>query len=101
MVLEIILIAILFSYSLLASRLVYAQNKREAQYKEYLDFVNEYLEELEELITTADNIINVVDHRGHFRTDDEVETFFEALKEIRNKLVEFNISNATEIKEEE
>ncbi len=64
-------------------------------YEELLENYEEYMATITELIEKSNQTIQQVDANGHFSSDDEVGTFFEALKAIQAALNEFSVKNMT------
>lgn len=59
-----------------------------------------YLSSLCELIEESNKIIDIADSKGHFRTDDEIEGFFDVLKEVQTILNKFNFENISSQEQE-
>ncbi len=64
-------------------------------YEQLLESYEEYMATITELIEKSNRTIQQVDANGHFSSDDEVGTFFEALKAIQTALNEFSVKNMT------
>lgn len=62
-------------------------------YETLIDSYEEYLASLADIIETSNQVIQQVDYNGHFRTDDELETFFDAIKQIQKILNEASIKS--------
>lgn len=60
-------------------------------YEQVLESYEQYILNLSNLIEESNKVIDVVDSKGHFRTDDEIEVFFQALKTIQSRLNEFTL----------
>ena len=52
-----------------------------------------YILEVSEVIEKSNELINEVDQKGTFKSDDEVGTFFDYLKEIQGILNNYKISD--------
>jgi hypothetical protein len=56
-----------------------------------VELYEKYIENIGNLIKVSKDVIDQVDARGSYRTDDELETFFEALKSIQLELDKFQV----------
>lgn len=61
-----------------------------------VELYEKYIENIGNLIKVSKDVIDQVDSRGSYRTDDELETFFEALKSIQLELDKFQIEISNE-----
>lgn len=57
-----------------------------------------YIFELSGVIEDSNKLINEIDSRGTFRSDDEVGAFFEHVKEIQSILDGYRVTNLNEKK---
>lgn len=69
--------------------------KQVESYEQVLEGYEEYMAQITELIEKSNSSIKQVDQNGHFSSDDEVGTFFEALKAIQSALNKFSVKNMT------
>jgi hypothetical protein len=71
------------------------------EYSTAIDIQTKYLQDISNTITIGRDHINKIDERGIFQADDEVGTFFEAIKVIQDNLNKYaqEVDNA-EKKEE-
>ena len=53
----------------------------------------QYIDAISIVINDSNNVIQELDNRGAFESDDEVGTFFRSLKEIQTILNQFNNKN--------
>jgi biopolymer transport protein ExbB/TolQ len=63
----------------------------EQEYMPALELYEKYITSMDMIIQVSAQKIREVDARGVYKTDDEVEFFFEALKEIQANLDKFQI----------
>jgi hypothetical protein len=52
-----------------------------------------YLNKISDIIEFSDKKLKEVDHKGSFKSDDEVGFFFEEIKQIQTTLNQFKIKN--------
>ncbi len=52
-----------------------------------------YLEKLSQIIEITDEKLQKLDHKGSFKSDDEIGFFFNQVMELQKILNEFNIQN--------
>jgi len=52
-----------------------------------------YLNKLSDIIEFSDKKLKEVDHKGSFKSDDEVGFFFEEIKQIQSTLNQFKVKN--------
>jgi hypothetical protein len=52
-----------------------------------------YLNKISDIIEFSDKKLKEVDHKGSFKTDDEVGFFFEEIKQIQGTLNQFKVKN--------
>jgi hypothetical protein len=52
-----------------------------------------YLNKLSDIIEFSDKKLKEVDHKGSFKSDDEVGFFFEEIKQIQDTLNQFKVKN--------
>ena len=52
-----------------------------------------YLNKISDIIEFSDKKLREVDHKGSFKTDDEVGFFFEEIKQIQGTLNQFKVKN--------
>jgi hypothetical protein len=52
-----------------------------------------YLNKISDIIEFSDKKLKEVDHKGSFKSDDEVGFFFEEIKQIQNTLNQFKVKN--------
>ena len=52
-----------------------------------------YLNKISDTIEEADKKLKEVDHKGSFKSDDEVGFFFEEIKQIQDALNQFKVKN--------
>jgi hypothetical protein len=55
-----------------------------------------YLEKLSQIIELTDERLQKIDHKGTFKSDDEIGFFFNQVIELQKILNEFNIKNLEE-----
>lgn len=96
---EFIIIAVSF-YIVISFYLIYAFYKRDLIYESHITNINNFLTQLATLITDIETTIERVDSQGHFRTDDEVEDFFNALKSIKTELLNFKVDNVDSLSDD-
>lgn len=58
----------------------------------YITFFMKYFDQLSKIIRISDAKIKEVDHKGAFKSDDEIGFFFENIKEIQDTLNEFDLT---------
>jgi len=92
MITTIIILCILCSILLVVSINLFRQLET---YEQVLENYEEYIARITELIDKSNTTIKQVDANGHFSSDDEVGTFFEALQAIQTALNEFSVKNMT------
>lgn len=92
MITAIIILCILCCVLLVVSINLFRQVET---YEQVLESYEEYMARITELVEKSDRTIQQVDANGHFSSDDEVGTFFEALKAIQVALNEFSVKNMT------
>jgi hypothetical protein len=63
----------------------------EQEYIPAIDLYEKYITNIDMLIQVSSQKIKEVDARGSYKTDDEVEFFFDALKDIQANLDKFQI----------
>jgi hypothetical protein len=51
------------------------------------------LNKISDIIEFSDKKLKEVDHKGSFKTDDEVGFFFEEIKQIQGTLNQFKVKN--------
>ena len=79
--------------SIISSAMVYFSLKRIEQYEEYLL-------QIQDIITHSDRQLKIIDEKGTFESDDEVGFFFSEIKSIQLVLNNmFEIENDEEIKD--
>ena len=52
-----------------------------------------YLNKISDIIEFSDKKLREVDHKGSFKSDDEVGFFFEEIKQIKETLNQFKVKN--------
>ena len=52
-----------------------------------------YLNKISDIIEFSDKKLKEVDHKGSFKSDDEVGFFFEEIKQIQETLNQFKVKN--------
>ena len=52
-----------------------------------------YLNKISDIIEFSDKKLKEVDHKGSFKSDDEVGFFFEEIKQIQSTLNQFKVKN--------
>jgi len=52
-----------------------------------------YLNKISDIIEFSDKKLKEVDHKGSFKSDDEVGFFFEEIKQIQDTLNQFKVKN--------
>jgi len=52
-----------------------------------------YLNKISDIIEFSDKKLKEVDHKGSFKSDDEVGFFFEEIKQIQDALNQFKVKN--------
>ena len=52
-----------------------------------------YLNKISDIIEFSDKKLKEVDHKGSFKSDDEVGFFFEEIKQIQTTLNQFKVKN--------
>lgn len=52
-----------------------------------------YLNKISDIIEFSDKKLREVDHKGSFKSDDEVGFFFEEIKQIQDTLNQFKVKN--------
>jgi Tfp pilus assembly protein PilO len=52
-----------------------------------------YLNKISDIIEFSDKKLKEVDHKGSFKSDDEVGFFFEEIKQLQNTLNQFKVKN--------
>jgi hypothetical protein len=52
-----------------------------------------YLNKISDIIEFSDKKLKEVDHKGSFKSDDEVGFFFEEIKQIQSALNQFKVKN--------
>ena len=52
-----------------------------------------YLNKISDIIEFSDKKLKEIDHKGSFKSDDEVGFFFEEIKQIQNTLNQFKVKN--------
>jgi len=52
-----------------------------------------YLNKISDIIEFSDKKLKEVDHKGSFKSDDEVGFFFEEIKQIQEALNQFKVKN--------
>ena len=52
-----------------------------------------YLNKISDIIEFSDKKLKEVDHKGSFKSDDEVGFFFEEIKQIQGTLNQFKVKN--------
>jgi hypothetical protein len=51
----------------------------------------EYLDRLSRVIEISDKTLNEIDHKGSFKSDDEIGFFFKSIQQIQDILNEFKV----------
>ena len=52
-----------------------------------------YLNKISDIINFSDKKLREIDHKGSFKSDDEVGFFFEEIKQIQETLNQFKVKN--------
>ncbi len=52
-----------------------------------------YLNKISDIIEFSDKKLKEIDHKGSFKSDDEVGFFFEEIKQIQSTLNQFKVKN--------
>jgi len=52
-----------------------------------------YLNKISDIIEFSDKKLKEIDHKGSFKSDDEVGFFFEEIKQIQSALNQFKVKN--------
>ena len=52
-----------------------------------------YLNKISDIINFSDKKLREIDHKGSFKSDDEVGFFFEEIKQIQSALNQFKVKN--------
>ena len=52
-----------------------------------------YLNKISDIIEFSDKKLKEIDHKGSFKSDDEVGFFFEEIKQIQDTLHQFKVKN--------
>jgi len=80
---------ILFILLVAAGYVIWNLNNKVSQLENIVESQIDYLRKVSLIIQESDVYINKLDEKGHFRSDDEVGTFFNFMKEIQDIINDF------------
>ena len=81
--LSVLLIILIFT----TFNLMRKNEKQEDILAGYLD----YLDKISKVIEVSDKMLQEIDHKGTFKSDDEIGFFFKSVKQIQNILNDFQL----------
>lgn len=88
MVIVTVLLAILL---LAALYVIWNLNKKVSKLEDIVEYQVDYLRKVSLIIQESNVYINNLDKDGHFRSDDELGTFFNFMKEIQDLINDFRL----------
>ena len=83
---------IVIALSIAVLNLVRKQEKAEDIVVSYM----EYLDKLSRVIEISDKKLNELDHKGSFKSDDEIGFFFKSIQQIQDILNDFKVLSIKE-----
>lgn len=84
-----LIVSLLFICLVLSSYAIYNLLRKVEAYEDAVEIQTRYLQNISTTITKGREHINMLDERGIFQADDEVGTFFEAIKVIQENLNQY------------
>lgn len=84
-----LIISLLFICLVLSSYVIYNLLRKVEAYEDAVEIQTRYLQNISTTIIKGREHINMLDERGIFQADDEVGTFFEAIKVIQENLNQY------------
>lgn len=91
MILATIIISVLFMLLLITFFALYNLLKKNEKCEDIIKLYENHIINLSNTIESSEQKIKEVDALGHFRSDDEVNFFFQTLKDLQNQLNNFKI----------
>ena len=82
---------ILFILLVAAGYVIWNLNNKVSQLENIVESQIDYLRKVSLIIQESNVYINKLDEKGHFRSDDEVGTFFDFMKEIQDIINDFTL----------
>jgi hypothetical protein len=82
---------ILFTLLIAAGYVIWNLNNKVSKLENIVESQIDYLRKVSLIIQESNVYINKLDEKGHFRSDDEVGTFFNFMKEIQDMVNDFTL----------
>jgi hypothetical protein len=70
---------------------VFNLSRKQEKAEDILISYMEYLDRLSRVIEISDKTLNELDHKGSFKSDDEIGFFFKSIQQIQDILNEFKV----------
>lgn len=70
---------------------VFNLSRKQEKAEDILISYMEYLDRLSRVIEISDKTLNEIDHKGSFKSDDEIGFFFKSIQQIQDILNEFKV----------
>ena len=76
---------------IVAGFVIWNLNNKVSKLEKVVEYQVDYLRKVSLIIQESNVYINKLDEKGHFRSDDEVGTFFDFMKEIQDLINSFRL----------